>query len=155
VFGCSVEELFGAGSKSDPQWAWTPERDPCRYWRARVNGRLWLYPVEPQGLISLAHDGVAESGQFKETSPSNPDATLVIASCDPAAGFLAEAYGQATGGRLVVLQRSSRQALELLRMGVVHAAGVHFATTEQPEGNAQLVREILGPGHRLVRVSNW
>src|SRR5579871_703769 len=40
VFGCSVEELFGAGSRNEPQWAWTPDRDPCRYWRARVNGAL-------------------------------------------------------------------------------------------------------------------
>jgi molybdate-binding protein/transcriptional regulator with XRE-family HTH domain len=155
VFGCLVEDLFGSVSKSDPRWAWAPERDPCRYWRAQVNGQLWLYPVEPQGLISLAHDGVSRGGQLKETGQTNPDATLVIASCDPAAGFLAEAYAQATGGRLLVLQRSSRQALELLKQGVVHAAGVHFATAEQPEGNAQLVREIVGPGYRLVRVSSW
>jgi molybdate-binding protein len=98
---------------------------------------------------------VAYAGALKQTGQSNPDATLVIASCDPAAGFLAEAYAQATGGRLLVLQRSSRQALELLKQGVIHAAGVHFATTQQPEGNAELVREMVGPGYRLVHVSNW
>jgi putative molybdopterin biosynthesis protein len=32
---------------------------------------------------------------------------------------------------------------------------VHFATPEQPHGNSQLVREILGDGYQLVRVSSW
>jgi molybdate-binding protein/DNA-binding XRE family transcriptional regulator len=155
VFECSVEELFGPTQQTAPAWAWPPEREPCRFWRARVNGRTWLYPVESWGAGSLAHDGAAEAGGIKESGQSNPDTTLVMASCDPAAGFLAEAFTRATGGRLLILQRSSRQALELLGRGLIHAAGVHFATPEQPRGNAELVREVLGEGYRLVRVSRW
>jgi molybdate-binding protein/transcriptional regulator with XRE-family HTH domain len=155
VFGCSVEELFDSGSRSDLQWAWAPDRDPCRYWRARVNGKMWLYPVESQGPTSVAHDGVSQAGVCKHSGQTNPETTLVMASCDPAAAFLVEAFAQATGGRLLVFQRSSRQALELLGRGVIHAAGIHFATAAHPEGNALLVREVLGEGHRLVRVSSW
>ncbi len=155
VFGCSVEELFGSATETLPAWAWQPEREPCRFWRAKVLGRTWLYPVEPWAANAAAHDGIMEAGTIKETGQSNPDATLVMASCDPAAGFLAEAFTRATGGRLLILQRSGKQALELLGRGVIHAAGVHFATPAQPEGNSQLVREVLGKGYRLARVSTW
>ena len=154
VFGCSVEDLFAPAPEAQPAWAWLPERATCRFWHARVNGKTWLYPVESHSG-SMPHDGVAKGGEIKEVGSGNRDTTLVMASCDPAAGFLAEAYRHATGGRLLILQRSSRQALELLGRGIIHAAGVHFATPEQPQGNAHLVREILGVGYQLIRVSSW
>jgi molybdate-binding protein len=85
----------------------------------------------------------------------NPDSTLVIGSCDPAAGLLAEEYARVTGFRLLVLSRTSRQALSLLAQGLLHAAGVHFATPDEPDRNARSVLEILGPQYRLLRVADW
>jgi molybdate-binding protein/transcriptional regulator with XRE-family HTH domain len=155
VFACSVEELFAVAQNEEPAWAWAPVRDSCRFWQASVNGRIWLYPVEAPAAGRTAHDGVWREGACTVQRDSDPRATLILASCDPAAGLLAEAYGRATGGRLLILQRSSRQALELLGRGVIHAAGVHFATGEDPTGNARLVREMLGTGFKLVHVAGW
>ena len=155
VFGCSVEELFAPLQSAGTAWAWLPERQPCRYWQASVNGRTWLYPVETWGVHTPAHDGIADGSKPGPTASLNADNTLVVATCDPAAGFLAEAYGRATGGRMLLLQRSSRKALEMLGQGLVHAAGVHFATAAHPDGNAEFVRQILGPGYLLARVSQW
>ena len=81
--------------------------------------------------------------------------TLVLACCDPAAGLLAAEYARTTGFRLLVLPRGSRAALELLRRGAVHAAGLHRATTEQPDLNVETVRATLGPGYRLLRAARW
>jgi molybdate-binding protein len=57
--------------------------------------------------------------------------------------------------RLLALHRPGRQALELLRQGLVHAAGLHFSTTDEPERNADAVRAALGPGHQLLRMARW
>ena len=155
VFGCSVEELFGASGNEEPAWAWPPASESCRYWQASVNGRTWLYPVEAPAAGRTAHDGVWRDGKGTAGRDADPRSTLILASCDPAAGLLAEAYARVTGGRLLILQRSSRQALELLGRGVLHAAGVHFATEEDPEGNARLVKDVLGAGYKLLHVSSW
>ncbi len=155
VFGSSVEELFTPSQSAPPAWAWLPERQPCRYWQANVNGKIWHYPVETWGVQGPPHDGIADGSIPGATASLNSDNTLVVATCDPAAGFLSEAYARATGGRMLLLQRSSRNALELLGKGLVHAAGVHFATAAQPDGNAEFVREILGPGYQLAHVSRW
>src|SRR6516225_5641538 len=43
--GCSVEDLFGVRRpQAEPQWAWPPPPDPCRFWQATVGGRQLLYP---------------------------------------------------------------------------------------------------------------
>jgi molybdate-binding protein len=78
----------------------------------------------------------------------------VLACCDPAAGYLASEYERATGYRLLVLHRSSRKALEMLSEGKVHLAGLHMATDNSPEGNAQLARSTVGSCH-LFRLAQW
>lgn len=35
--------------------------------------------------------------------------------------------------RLIVIPRSSIQAVELLNQGLVHMAGMHFATADHPQ----------------------
>src|SRR5262245_1326680 len=111
VLDCTVEDLFGtvAAALPGPEWAWPPDRTPCRYWHARVAGRLLRYPAETTAAGVLAHDGVFRSNAFTPGAEADPAATLVIACCDPAAGILAAEYARATGFRLLALQRSSRQ----------------------------------------------
>ncbi|MFO0810671.1 MAG: substrate-binding domain-containing protein [Gemmataceae bacterium] len=156
VFDCTVEALFGRSPAAvdEPEWAWDPPQTLCRYWQAQVSNRLVRYPVEA-GATAIAHDGVYAHGAFTPRDGADPDSTLVIASCDPASALLAAEYGRATGFRLVVLPRSGRQALALLGRGLVHAAGVHFATPDAPDANVQAVHDALGPGFRLVRVADW
>ena len=126
TFGCSVEELFGGG-EGEPEeaaWAWAPTRTLCRYWHARVRRRTLYYPVEstPSGVIG--HDGIFGHGKFVPRPTAAPEETLIMASCDPAAGLLTTQLARATGLRLLVLPRSSKQALTLLGQGLVHVAGV-------------------------------
>ena len=49
---CRVEDLFQLASSAacEAAWAWQPQREPCRYWRASVAGRELMYPTEPTNL---------------------------------------------------------------------------------------------------------
>jgi molybdate-binding protein/transcriptional regulator with XRE-family HTH domain len=152
AMGCRFEDLFSLPT-AVPEWAWTPSRTPCRFWRAEVSGRVWLFPVEetsPLGLVP--HDGVKIADEtltdLDPDSGSLDRSTLVIACCDPAVGLLAAELARA-GVRLIVLPRSSRSALELLGKGLVHAAGLHLARNET------VVKDALGPGYVLVRAAEW
>lgn len=154
-FGCKVEDLFGltAPESVEPRWAWTPA-ESCRYWEARVGQQTLLIPVETTAAGTLPHDGVFREGSC---CPSEvvPPPTLLLATCDPAAGLLAAEYTRTTSFRLIVLQRSSRQAISLLSQGLIHAAGVHFATPQDSDGNARMVREQFGSGFELLRMARW
>jgi molybdate-binding protein/DNA-binding XRE family transcriptional regulator len=157
AFDCTVEALFGGQneSRADPTWAWPPPQTPCRYWHARVGCKYLRYPSESGSAGVVAHDGVYRDGTITPRDGADPDTTLVIGSCDPAAGLLAAEYARTTGYRLLVLPRSSREAITLLGRGLLHAAGVHFATPDAPDGNSRDVVATLGPGYRLLRVAEW
>lgn len=157
AFGGRVEDLFRLPRPvgEPPLWAWPPRREPCRYWRAEVAGQVRLYPVEATAMGVVAHDGVFENGGFRDEVPADPAATLVVATCDPAIGLLADLLARSHGVRLLALSRSSRAALGLLSRGLAHAAGAHLARSDAPEGNAEAVRHALGPGFRLLRVARW
>lgn len=155
VFGCTVEELFKLGGQGEIHWAWPPAKTPSRYWRAAIGGRLMLYPVEYSPLGMTPHDGVFRDGRLFENPFSDPYRTLVIASCDPAAGLLAAEYARATPFRMLVLSRPSRRSLELLRDGLVHVAGLHLAKSSEPEGNLKAARDILNVPFSLLRMADW
>jgi len=157
ALGRPVEALFGSGrgGQADPAWAWRPARPGCRYWLAEVRGRTLRYPAEATAAGVTAHDGVVRGGACLPTAEADPAATLVVASCDPAAGLLAAEYARISGFRLLALPRSGRQALALLGQGLVHVAGVHFATGGTSAGNERAVRDAVGGGYRLLRVARW
>ena len=156
VLDCSVEELFGGGGESGsgtPEWAWRPYGNASRYWEAEVGRRRWLYPVEAITLNPTPHDGIWRHGVLHDSRP--PADTLVMASCDPAAGLLAAEYARVTGFRLLVFPRGGRAALDLLRQGLVHVAGLHYATAMAPERNRETARTQLGGEGRLLRLATW
>ncbi|MFU8818066.1 MAG: helix-turn-helix domain-containing protein, partial [Pseudomonadales bacterium] len=155
----SVEALFGTGA-SQPvgctaAWAWPPSPAPGRYWAAEVHGRRLLYPAEALAPSAPAHDGVWQSGEQPDPPSGVADRTLVLACCDPAAGLLAAEYARVSGFRQLVFSRGGEAALNLLKQGLVHVAGLHRATLEDPDLNARTVRAALGPGYRLVRGARW
>lgn len=159
VLECSVEELFGTGgaapATAGPEWAWAPEVDPSRFWEAEVSGRRLLYPVEAPALNPQPHDGVSAAGILQGGMPDLAAATLVMACCDPAAGLLAAAYARETGGRLLVLPRGGAAAMELLRRGLVHVAGLHHSTPDHPDRNAELVQSSSADKFQLLRAVEW
>lgn len=157
VFECSVEELFGratAAKSFAPDWAWQPRAEASRYWEAEVSHRRLLYPVEAVTLNLFSHDGIWRNGVPHGNSPA-AEQTLVMASCDPAAGLLAAEYARATGFRLLVFPRGGRSALELLRQKLVHVAALHFSTDDAPQRNFALAEELLKSDCRLLRSAKW
>lgn len=156
TFDCRVEEIFTLSEPVDPTPRWvTPPGAGGRFWRAEVGGRDMFYGVEPTAAGSIAHDGLLRDGQFAMRPGTDPTRTLVLAGCDPAVGLLASELARARGVRLLPITRSSRWALELLREGTVHAAGVHLCDHAGRSSNRRTVREILGPGYRLLRLVRW
>jgi molybdate-binding protein/transcriptional regulator with XRE-family HTH domain len=159
AFECRVEDLFRIRQRRDDdvRWAWPFERDPCRFWRAEVGGKTWLYPVEASPLKLIPHDGIYRHGILQHSNHREPSDTLVLASCDPAAGLLADELLRTAGVRLIVIARSSRAGLTLLEQGLVHAAGVHLSHGRNPDGNALAVRATLGDGceYVLLRMARW
>ncbi|MEZ5405400.1 MAG: helix-turn-helix domain-containing protein [Verrucomicrobiia bacterium] len=152
---CSVEELFGGVDRetisSLSHWAWMPRGEASRYWEAEVSGRHLLYPVEELSCNSIPHDGVWYEGVEHATKKSEREKTLVMACCDPAAGLLASEYARASGFRLIIFSRGGSEALDLLKRGLVHVAGLHRSTREQPDRNEETVRDRLGENFQCAR----
>ncbi len=158
VLECSVEELFSRAAASvatEPDWAWQPRPETGRYWEASVNARRRLYPVEALALNPLPHDGIWQDGVLRTSGPDVAETTLVMATCDPAAGLLAAEYARASGFRLLVFPRGGRAALALLRQRLVHMAGLHYSTAEQPNRNAEIIHTQMEDGCRLLRLGTW
>ena len=156
ALSCRVEDLFGAKeTEKEPIWAWPATGDRCRYWQALVRGRTLRFPVEyPASGVQL-HDGILDDGHARSSGESPPPETLVMAGCDPAAELVAQAYARRSGFRLLVIQRSSAAALELLRQGLVDIAGMHLTEADRPEGNLRAAHEALGDGYSLLRYASW
>lgn len=150
----SVEALFGeyAGVDSVPVWAWDPGPANARFWQAEVMGRTVNYPAISTPMLTPPPDGPVANSQ-STMAPAGE--TLVLASCDPAAGLLASHYHAATGMRLLVIPRSSQQSIEMLKDGLVHLAGLHFSTEEAPNRNTELVGATLGNGFQMARLAQW
>jgi putative molybdopterin biosynthesis protein len=167
AFGTTVEALFGvqpAQGSGAPQFAWQPVAFPCRYWAAEIRGRTWLFPVENGPRGGLPHDGVAQGADVADTRFPGANRTLVVAGCDPAAGLLAASYRRQGDFRMLVLSRSSAEAMALLEQGLVHAAGIHWADPDAKESNAGAVArwqhgrdELVIPQRdlQLIRIADW
>jgi molybdate-binding protein/DNA-binding XRE family transcriptional regulator len=157
ALGCTVEDLFGPKSAAGPaQFAWLPANFPCRHWLAEVAGKTLLYPVEIGLRSDLPHDGVAKHASDVPANTEVARTTLVLATCDPAAGYLAAMYERNSGYRLLVLTRTSSDALELAKSGLAHVAGIHFAAADDRHGNAaELSSRAPGCDMSLVHVARW
>jgi molybdate-binding protein/transcriptional regulator with XRE-family HTH domain len=154
---CRVEDLFNLRRTDvrEPRWAWPPEHEPCRYWAAEVGGSERLYPVAATPMGVIPHDGTYRNSSCSGAGRSDPRRTLVMACCDPAVGLLAAELARTADVRLIALERTSRTSLTLLGQGLVHVAGVHMASADQPAGNAGVVRNELGLGYCLLRAALW
>lgn len=153
ALGCTVEDLFAPTTSGAAQFAWIPTAFPCRYWAGEICGRTLLFPAEGG---EQRHDGVARDAGDLPARPAAASTTLVLATCDPAAGLLAEIYQRQTGLRLIVLTRSSREALTLIGQGLAHVAGIHLADAASGRGNAPLIAGMQPAGElSLLHVACW
>jgi molybdate-binding protein/transcriptional regulator with XRE-family HTH domain len=156
ALGDSVESLFGSAAPAEEpvaHFAWQPIAFPCRYWAAEVAGRTLLIPVENGPRGGLPHDGIALGPVVPNPQIAAARTTLLVAGCDPAAGLLAAAYRRQSGLRMLVLTRTSGDALALLEQNLVHVAGIHLGGQR---GNAAALGERnLGHALDLLHVASW
>jgi molybdate-binding protein/transcriptional regulator with XRE-family HTH domain len=158
ALGEPVEGLFGATDEAPPlDWAWPGATADPRVWQASLNGRRLVFPVEPTAAGAIPHDGRADGGALHlvGSDAGAPERTLVVAGCDPLVGFLVRELAAAHGIRVLPLLRSSAHALELLRRGLVHVAGLHYTDADGHSTNSDVVRDTLGPGYRLIHQLRW
>ncbi len=156
-FETSVEALFGrpAGAAPPMEWALPPRPGDGRFWRAEVAGRVLDYPCEETAAGEVPHDGLFSAGRAHHFPDADPNRTLVVACCDPAAGLLAGEYARQTGLRMIALKRPSAAALALLGEQRIHAAGVHLSAAHGRRGNESIVRREIGPPVGLLRLARW
>lgn len=157
ALGESVETLFGASTPTAAaRWAWpAPVAEDTRMWRATVNDRVIAYPVEPTAAGAIPHDGTITAAGIEIQPEARPDRTLVIAGCDPLVGFIVREMLERHSVRVLPLLRSSTQALDLLKEGLVHVAGVHLTDSRGRSTNDRAVRAALGPDHSLLHQMRW
>jgi molybdate-binding protein/DNA-binding XRE family transcriptional regulator len=157
ALGASVEAIFGRAAQARAvAWAWAPSGQDQRSWYARIGEQVLTYPVEETAAGSIPHDSDADRGASPITrSLLRPDRTLVVAGCDPLAGLIAHEMRAQYGVRVLPLIRSSSRALDLLRQGLVHVAGIHFTDAGGHAMNDRSVRATLGAGYRLVHQLRW
>jgi putative molybdopterin biosynthesis protein len=67
---------------------------------------------------------------------------ILVAGCDPGISVLAR-HVQRAGVELIVAQRNSSQALELLKKGYVHVAGTHLRDEATGESNLPAIRRMF------------
>ena len=152
----SVEALFDDLPHSEAIWADQPTRFPCRFWSAEVAGRTVLYAAEGTTGLAVRPDGKTEGIAVASQALQSARQTIIVATCDPAANFLALEYARQTPFRMIVLRRSSRQAMELVASGLAHVAGVHLAESRSAAGNqSALARAGLRSDVRLLAVAKW
>ncbi|MCC7009933.1 MAG: helix-turn-helix domain-containing protein [Acidobacteria bacterium] len=158
ALGADVEHVFASGAADTPvEWAWTPPADADgRVWQASVNGRALAFPVELTAAGPLAHDGWFDGERVQpRMAAAAPEQTLVMAGCDPLVGLVARDLALRHRIRVIPLLRSSRQALDLVRRGLIHVAGVHMTDADGRSTNDTAVRHGLGPGYRLLHQAQW
>jgi molybdate-binding protein/transcriptional regulator with XRE-family HTH domain len=158
AFDCRVEDLFSLDVPAGPlvAWAVSPPARRSRYWQAEFDGQIVSYAADAFGEVACAHDGIVDRGVLHPAPQSDPRQTLVMACCDPAVGLLADELVRRAQIRLVVIERSSSQALDLLARRLVHVAGLHLSRASG-DGNFAAARATLGDRDpfSLLRVARW
>lgn len=156
ALGEPAESIFGSRGSAPAAWAWEPAAaGDGRAWRASINGRGVLFPVEPTAGGVLPHDAWFDGARLQSrTTSAAPERTLVVAGCDPLVSLLARELAR-HDIRVLPLLRASTAALDLLRQGLVHAAGVHFTDAMGRSTNDRAVRAMVGAGHRLIHQVRW
>ncbi|HCO39518.1 MAG TPA: transcriptional regulator [Aquificaceae bacterium] len=142
AFGCSVEELFS--------------QEEYKFFPGFKEGLFISYLVGSQRVIAPAPmEHVDADGFYKDEKISwfkrLNIPTFAFAGCDNSLKLLTGTLLQ-EGIRLLTINASSLKALELLKEGYVHMAGLHMGCFEE---NYRLVKEHLGRGYKVLKVFSW
>jgi molybdopterin molybdotransferase/putative molybdopterin biosynthesis protein len=137
-----------------------------------VGGRTFVLPLAALGpplsyatpadglVLSRAEGGTRAPGLLRvrllEAAPGFAD-NVAVAGCDPAIHIVAEHLRRERApGRLVPWPMGSTAAIEALRRGQVHVAGLHVVDPRSGESNVPFVRQQLrGADVTLVTFASW
>jgi putative molybdopterin biosynthesis protein len=129
----------------------------------RVDKRLIAIAQPPAPWYLPAIDGVAtgKAGKSGKTSVEILDGELdfgnrvLVAGCDPAISVLAR-HVQPAGVEVVLVHRNSSQALQLLKQGAVHIAGMHLKDEASGESNLPEIKRQFPKGAiAVISFSVW
>ena len=124
---------------------------------ANIAGRWVAHPLANDP--SIAADALAPGGATSlfAVEPLRDEVllrrNLLVLGCDPALGILAARLAD-RHARLRWLHAPSEAALEGLRRGHAHVAGIHLFDEETSRFNAPFVRRAL-PGASLLPLARW
>ena len=180
ILGCTVEDLFLIEARDEIIEAdWVGNRqvgeDSARVKIASVDGRVLAKPVSDLGGVlnyAVPADGI-QLGRGSKSSrvpgSSNRiyaqllkplkdiERQIVVAGCDPAI-FLAGEHIRQHGGDASVLGwgMGSLAALQALKRGEVHVAGIHVVDHRSGVYNLPFLRRYLKGHHvTVIRFAAW
>ncbi len=146
VLRCSVEELFG-----EEEIKLFRDFSDGPFLSATIGSKTVIYPLT-RGLSGyIPPDGVLEGDKIQWTRRDSKDRTFVFAGCDPSMGMLSHMLMEESI-RFLPFYSSSREALELLRDGYVHMAGVHLGKLEN---NLKTIKNVLKEGYKVLKMFLW
>ncbi|MBI4401532.1 MAG: helix-turn-helix domain-containing protein [Nitrospirae bacterium] len=183
ALNCRVEDLFSLvaggeiieGDLIGPLPSGLADHTPVRVKVARVGERIVVRPVATLGEMlnfTVAADGLLTS--FSESPgrtlrPGAPvqvrllrdrrivEGGIVVAGCDPAI-FLAGEYLRRRQDRTTVVEwtMGSAAAVEALKRGEVHVAGLHVVDARSGESNLPYLRRHLrGQDVKVITFASW
>jgi len=167
ALACSVEDLFGSDKPADDTTLTVKLEDQClpegaRLRIARVSGRWVGHAADTMQSFGggfadadaiLTRVGTKISARTHRTT-TDLEQNIAIAGCDPAMALL---QGDITGvaGRCFWVNCGSARALELLASGSVHAAGLHYAGTDDKENLRHIERLDAAGRWQVLRFTRW
>lgn len=162
VLGCNVTELFTKQAEPETVTATLVGSQPFPHNRVRlvdISGRWIATPAQtPQAEAFGEADGRLLSrnrtqGQVRLlAAPEKLRNNLLIVGCDPALGVLRDLWNRSYDGGVICWQNlPSAAALQALRRGEAHIAGVHFHDAEiERQAIQHLAMEVL-----VVHFAQW
>lgn len=147
---CSVERLFSEADDGDLlQVNWVGEGKQTRAIVACVGGRWFTTELgadaaycAADGILSVrdGHRSVVSLIRPRQEAAEN----VLLVGCATGLGVLADRLNSRSGaGRFVWMTGSSTKALNMLKRGACHLAGVHLASSLDPHANLPEVRRSL------------
>lgn len=112
-------------------------------------------PVSATDTTSGAAAGFSMVEAFAD--PASISGNLLVAGCAPLLGLLAERLGRRYRDvRGSWIPANSMAALSLLRRRMVHVAGIHLASSDDPDAHDRAARETAwGSRATLVNLARW
>ena len=128
----------------------------------RVGKRLIAAPIQlgpswlpgPNGVIAGRRPGSIRARVFSGEDDLRKG--VLIAGCDPAISILSRHLMLSDGVDIAAVECSSRRALELLRNGKAHIAGMHLRDANTGEFNLPFVRQAFPRGGvQVITYGKW